>query len=71
METRLYQALQANPIIAAVRDDDGLITEKQERLQALDAGALAISTTSPRRLADVRRLCATIQKEELPTWWRN
>lgn len=24
METRLYQALQANPIIAAVRDDDGL-----------------------------------------------
>lgn len=24
MDTRLYQAMQANPIIAAIRDDQGL-----------------------------------------------
>ena len=54
MEQRLYEALQRNPIIAAVRDDEGLaqclrtdIQEKKEVMQALEAGALAISSTAP------------------------
>lgn len=35
METRLYQALQANPIIAAVRDDDGLERCLREDVQTV------------------------------------
>lgn len=46
----------------------GLITEKKEVMQALEAGALAISSTAPRRMADVRRnrICAPIQRAGSP-----
>ena len=39
---RKVRALTGLPVLAG-----GLITEKQEVLQALDAGALAISSTAP------------------------
>lgn len=46
----------------------GLITEKKEVMQALEAGALAHFQYGPRRMADVRRnrICAPIQRAGSP-----